>query len=174
MSIRTDRWWLPVLLAGLWALSCGPREETGPGQVRWDRDICERCRMAVSDHYYSAQVRGGPAESRTRLYFFDDIGCAVLWLAEQEWKADPRTGIWVTDYRNGAWLDATACRYELGKITPMDFNLGALPTHEVPPGTPSIDYAAAVEHIGRRMAEKKQQRDDCCEEEPEFLKKDTP
>lgn len=83
--------------------------------------------MAVSDHNFAAQVRGGPAERRTKVYFFDDLGCAVLWLDEQEWKDDPRTEMWVTDYRDGTWLNAVEAYYDEGHITPMDFSVGARP-----------------------------------------------
>lgn len=106
-------------------VACSPGQETGPGEVRWDRATCERCIMSVSDRHFSAQVRGGPAARKTRLYYFDDFGCAVLWLKEQPWRDDPRTEIWVTDAETGQWLDARAARFGTGFITPMDFGLGA-------------------------------------------------
>jgi len=48
--------------------ACSSEPDTGPGKVRWDREVCERCAMAVSDRSYSAQVRGGTAEKKTKLY----------------------------------------------------------------------------------------------------------
>jgi copper chaperone NosL len=112
-----------IFLAVLAACSGGP--ETGPGEVRWDKVACERCIMSLSDRHYSAQVRGGPAGKKTRLHFFDDFGCAVLWLQEQPWNEDPRTELWVNDEESGEWLDARAASYRTGRITPMDFGLGA-------------------------------------------------
>jgi len=110
-----------MLLAG-----CSGEPETGPGKVRWDRETCARCAMAVSDHNYSAQVRGGPAGQKRKLYKFDDIGCAIIWLDERpSWKDDPATEIWVTDYHNGDWIDARKAWYVTGKITPMAYGLGA-------------------------------------------------
>ena len=82
-------------------VGCSGGPETGPGQVRWDKVSCERCLMAVSDRHFSAQIRGGPAERKSRLYFFDDFGCAVLWLEEQPWRNESRNEIWVTDAANG-------------------------------------------------------------------------
>ncbi len=128
-----------VLAAG----ACSREDETGPGEVHWDRDVCARCVMAVSDHHYSAQVRGGPEGRRTKLYFFDDLGCAVIWLADQAWRNDPRTEIWVTDHRDGSWLDARGVQYLPGRSTPMDYGLGAQPE----PGPDTMDYEAARQHI---------------------------
>jgi nitrous oxide reductase accessory protein NosL len=129
---------LLLLLAG-----CSNEPDTGPGKVRWDREVCARCAMTVSDHNYSAQVRGGPAGQKGKLYKFDDIGCAVIWLDQQPWKDNPKTEIWVTDYRNGDWLDARKAWYVKGKITPMGYGLGATPEQE--PG--ALDFAQARKHI---------------------------
>jgi hypothetical protein len=144
-----------LLLFGtlLMLASCGQKEETGPGDLHWDREVCERCRMAVSDPHYSAQVRGAPAGERTRLYFFDDLGCAVLWLDTQEWKDDPRTEMWVNDCETGTWLDAHKAHYLTDKITPMDFGLGA----RLAAARSGLDYGQAVAHI-YKMKKRKQHK----------------
>ncbi|HFD79772.1 MAG TPA: protein NosL [Gammaproteobacteria bacterium] len=116
--------WL-VLLATLGPSACSRGPETGPVEVKWDRDTCHRCGMVLSDRRHAAQVRGGPAGERTRVYLFDDIGGAIVWLQEQPWKNDPRTELWVTDYRNGHWIDGFKATYLSGQRTPMDFGLGA-------------------------------------------------
>ena len=127
-----------ALLAG-----CSAEPQTGPGEVRWDRETCERCAMAVSDPGYSAQVRGGAAGGRSKLYKFDDIGCAVLWLEQQSWKDDPATEVWVNSHRDGEWIDARNAWYVTGKITPMDYGLGA----QREKTDDSIDFTQAVERI---------------------------
>ena len=126
------------LLAG-----CSDKEDTGPAEVRWDRESCTRCAMSVSDRNFSAQVRGGPADKKTKVYKFDDIGCAVIWLDKQDWKKDKRTEVWVTDYRNGNWIDARQASYITGQITPMGYGLGAQP--ESTEG--SLSFTAAGKHI---------------------------
>jgi hypothetical protein len=123
--------------------ACSSEPDTGPGKVRWDREVCERCVMAVSDRNYSAQVRGGPQEKKTKLYKFDDLGCAVIWLDEQPWKDDPRTEIWVTDFSNGEWINAKTAWYITGKTTPMDYQLGAQPASE----KGALSYEQAKKHI---------------------------
>ncbi len=153
MNLTRGVVWLLIavfLLAG-----CSKEPKTGPEKVRWDRVICVRCLMAVSDRKFSAQVRGGPVDKRSKVYFYDDIGCTVLWLDQQDWWEgrnwweDLDTEIWVTDWRDGSWLDARTCFYSKGHITPMDFGLGAQPENE--PGT--LNFEQAMEHIRTREQE---------------------
>ena len=115
------RWLLMVALL----YGCSGQEATGPVDVRWDRETCTRCSMAVGDRHSAAQVRGAPAGQRTRAYTFDDIGCAVIWLDGQPWKDDARTEIWVTDHRTGQWLDARTATFIPGTRSAMGFDLGA-------------------------------------------------
>ena len=129
---------LLLLLGG-----CSGEPDTGPAKIRWDREVCARCVMAVSDPRYAAQIRGGPGSEKTRVYKFDDIGCAVIWLDEQPWKNDPRTEIWVADFRNQKWIDATKAWYISGKKTPMDYGLGA----QNEPAEGALDFAGARRHI---------------------------
>lgn len=142
---------LPLLLAALLAVllpACGG-PETGPAEIHWDRDTCERCHMVLSDRHHSAQIRGGPEGGRARVYKFDDIGCAVLWLEEQPWKDDPRTEIWVNDHRDGQWIDARRAHYVTGQETPMDYGLGA----QDEPAEGALNYEQAKAHI-RKVEER--------------------
>lgn len=128
---------------GLLALiGCSDEPENGPGEVRWDRETCARCAMALSDHRFAAQVRSF-ADGRNQLYKFDDIGCAMLWLADKPWKDDPKTEVWVADVENSTWLDARTAHYVTGRTSPMGYGLGAQP--QATPG--SLDYAAAIQHV---------------------------
>lgn len=134
---------LLLLLGGLPGLmGCGD-SGTGPGAVKWDRIGCERCRMVLSARNYSAQIRAFEAEGKSTLHFFDDIGCAVIWLDQQPWGGDPRTGIWVNDWRNGAWINARTASYLKGRETPMQYGLGA--QSEPMPG--ALNFAEAKSHI---------------------------
>jgi len=134
-----------ILLSCLFLVlgGCTPDEVTGPGEVRWDRETCTRCNMAVGDRAYAAQVRGASPGEKSRLYKFDDIGCAVIWLDKQAWKDDAHTAIWVADHRNGAWIDARKAFYVTGKISPMNYGLGA--QAEIAEG--AFDYSQAIKHI---------------------------
>ena len=125
-------------------LSAGNQEpDTGPGKVRWDREVCERCVMTVSDPNFSAQVRGGPAGEVAKLYKFDDLGCAVIWLDQQDWKDNPAVEIWVNQYQTGEWIDARQARYVKNQHTPMNYGLGA----QLDDTPDALSFSEAREHI---------------------------
>lgn len=116
---------------------------TGPVEVKWDRIACERCRMVLSDRHHSAQVRVREPDGRSKTYFFDDLGCALIWLEDKPTRDDPATEIWVNDWRTGDWIDARSAAYVPEQVTPMEYGLGAQP--DAAPGT--LNFAQAREHI---------------------------
>jgi copper chaperone NosL len=164
LGIRSAFCLITLVMTLIITQACTKKPETGPGVARWDRETCERCRMAVSDHFYSAQVRGAETGMRTKLYFFDDLGCAVIWLDNQDWKDDPRTEMWVNDFHNEEWIDAFKSYYVDGNITPMDYGLGAQKEQI----TNALNYEEAVKFIYQRSAEKSKKP--CCEHDgpPKF------
>lgn len=103
---------------------------SGMAPIVWDRDICVRCRMVISDRRFAAELRGGPDDMAFR---FDDIGCAVFWLRDQRkaysWLADDAVRFWVADIASQAgrvdWLDARRARYVTGRTSPMGYGMGA-------------------------------------------------
>ena len=126
---------------------CGGDPQTGPLEPHWDRDACERCRMVLSDRNYSAQIRYQPQDrKRTRTLWFDDIGCATLWLAEQPWREDPSVEIWVADYQSGKWIDARNASYVKQRVTPMAYGLGASSA----PREGNLNFAQAQQYIRDR------------------------
>jgi nitrous oxide reductase accessory protein NosL len=114
----------PLLLLMLTA--CSGQPDSGPVEVKWDRDVCARCSMVLSDRLHSAQVRATTEPGkRSKVFKFDDIGCALIWLDDKAWRDDPKTEIWVNDHRNGEWIDARRAYYLPGQVTPMEYGLGA-------------------------------------------------
>jgi hypothetical protein len=113
-----------LMLTTLFLVSCG-QKQTGPADVKWDRTACDRCQMMLSDRKFSAQVRVFPKEKRSKVYQFDDIGCATLWLDKTDWEGDPKTQIWVTDYKTGDWINARTANYVKDQLSPMNYGLGA-------------------------------------------------
>jgi copper chaperone NosL len=131
------------VLAAVFLITACSEMDTGPVEVKWDRDVCERCRMMLSDRQHAAQVRGG---EKNRAYKFDDIGGAILWLEDKDWKLDPSTEVWVTDHRDERWIDAKKAWFVTGHNTPMEFGLGAQST----PIEGAMSFQQAVEYIIQR------------------------
>jgi len=103
-------------------IACEKKVETGVAKVHWDRDMCVRCVMVVSDRKNTVQIRN-PDTQKT--YMFDDIGCMVLWFEEEsiEWK--DRATIWITDVNTGKFIDARTAFYDTNNITPMAYGFSA-------------------------------------------------
>ena len=129
-------------------VACGKEPTTGAVEIKFDRDACERCRMLISDPYHAAQVRGG---ERHQVYKFDDIGGAVIWLAEQPWQDDPQTEMWVTEHTSGEWIDAKQAWYVRETHTPMNYGYSA----ELEKTANAVDYATMV--VGVMAIERKLQ-----------------
>ncbi len=138
--------------AGLPLLSfagCSGEPETGPAEVRFDRDACERCRMVLSDPRFAAEVRWFPEGKRSKVAKFDDVGCATLWLETQPFRDDPKTEIWVADHRNKQWIDARKAWYVPLNSSPMEYGLGA----QSDPDEGALDFEQAKARI-REIEEK--------------------
>lgn len=119
---------------------CLPDKE-GPEDIHYGRDVCEICRMIISDPRFAAEVRGGPHH---KIFKFDDIGDAIHWLEMQPWKDDPAVEVWVRDYPTGErWLDARKAYYQSGVISPMDYGFGAVET----PAPDTVEYAVMVREV---------------------------
>ncbi|MCF6201968.1 MAG: nitrous oxide reductase accessory protein NosL [Hydrogenimonas sp.] len=118
-----------VILTGLVAVmfiagfgGCEKKEWRAPEKMHWDRDMCERCKMAVSDRSYAVQV----VDPKTHKHYkFDDIGCAVLWFKEEGIDWADKAIIWVKDGKTGKWIDAKKAWYSTDGITPMGFGFTA-------------------------------------------------
>lgn len=72
-----------VLLTLIISVTAGCSQEPNLSAVdpKWDRDVCERCKMLLSDKNFSSEVIN-PTDGKH--YFFDDLGCALNWLSEEK------------------------------------------------------------------------------------------
>ncbi|NBK98216.1 MAG: hypothetical protein EOM50_09370 [Erysipelotrichia bacterium] len=110
------------LLVAIFISGCDTTIDLNPRKIHWDRDMCERCKMVLSDRKFSAQVIN---PNNGKKYFFDDIGCVILWFKENsiEWKET--AVIWVNDAKTAEWIDARKAFYDIENITPMAYGFGA-------------------------------------------------
>ncbi len=137
-----------ILLTGLFVLfgfsGCDKKPVGAAAQMHWDRDMCERCKMAISERRFAAQV----IDPRTgKVYKFDDLGCAVLWMDEEKIPWREKAILWITDAKTGEWIDARKALYMEGAITPMAYGLAAYSKKTLPKGTRPVDFKTAIERI---------------------------
>jgi hypothetical protein len=77
----------------------------------------------ISERRHAVQIRELGAR---RIHAFDDLGCALLWLDEQELLPGSEGGpeVWAMDSRAGNWIDAREAQFEAGLTTPMAYGFG--------------------------------------------------
>jgi nitrous oxide reductase accessory protein NosL len=102
--------------------ACEQKSSTEVREVHWDRDMCARCVMVVSDRHNTTQVINPKTGKK---YMFDDIGCMILWFKDQDIKWKDQAVIWITDLSTGEWIDARKAFYDTENITPMAYGFCA-------------------------------------------------
>ena len=110
---------LLLLLVASLSLACWQSPTTGPGEIKWDRQTCERCQMVISERHHAVQTR---RTGERAVHAFDDLGCALLWLDEHGGlDSRPRPELWVRHSAGTMWTDAHTARFEPGHLTPMQY-----------------------------------------------------
>ena len=125
--------------------ACEKKDTSGVAKVHWDRDMCARCVMVVSDRHNTTQVRDPQSGKK---YMFDDIGCMALWFEEEniEWKE--RATVWITDINSGKWIDAKTAFYDTQNITPMAYGFSAHKSKDtIKKGQEIIDYNEVLKRV---------------------------
>ena len=139
-----------LLLTPLAAALSGCKKGDWPDgmvEIKWDRDVCPRCSMAISDRRFAVELRGGPKDMAVK---FDDIGCFTFWIRDNiksyPWLADPATRMWVADAtskgKEVTWLDPRKAQF-ITKTSPMGYNFGAVAY----PQMGSLDSETMRQHV---------------------------
>jgi len=129
----------------IWLQGCDSKISMDAKKVHWDRDMCERCKMVLSDRKFSAQVLH---PDTGRKFAFDDIGCVILWFKEDRIEWADRAVIWVNDAKTGEWIDARKAWYDVENITPMAYGFGAHLTKEsIIQGQEIIDFNEVTRRV---------------------------
>ncbi len=115
-----------LLLAGMTA--CRDKIDTGPHTVHYGEEVCERCKMIISDKRFAAQYITSSGESKK----FDDIGCMAGDLKETEERGEKSLAVYIADFGTREWLDAGKAFYlENGELkSPMGYNIAAFGSAE--------------------------------------------
>lgn len=81
-------------------------------------------------------------------YKFDDIGCAILWVKEENINWIDNAKIWITDVKTGKWIDARTAFYDTLNITPMGYGFAAHERKEdIEEGLQIIDFNDVIEKV---------------------------
>ena len=124
---------------------CKERSKTDVAKVHWDRDMCSRCIMVVSDRKNTTQVRDPKTGKK---YMFDDIGCAILWFKEDKITWKDKAVIWITDLSTGEWINARTAFYDTENITPMAYGFSAHKTKiTIKKGQEIIDFEELTKRV---------------------------
>jgi len=124
---------------------CEETKKDGVAKVHWDRDMCARCVMVVSDRKNTAQTRD---PNTGKAYMFDDIGCMILWFKEEKIPWKDKAKIWITDVNTGKWIDARTAYYDTTNITPMAYGFSAHKTKEsIKKGEEIIDFDEMAKRV---------------------------
>ncbi|MDD2789459.1 MAG: hypothetical protein PHU40_02210 [Sulfurimonas sp.] len=115
-----------LLFASLFT-GCNDKPSNAVSEVHWDRDMCARCVMVVSDRHNTVQVKN---PQNAKVYMFDDIGCMALWFKEADIEWQDKAVVWITDVISGEWIDARKAFYDTENITPMAYGFSAHKTKE--------------------------------------------
>jgi len=142
--LKMSRFKSILTLLFLFLAGCNSRESGEYSKVHWDRDMCERCKMVLSDRKFATQIVN-PQDNR--VYYFDDIGCAVLWLDEEHIKWKDKAKIWVVDIKSGEWIDAKKALFSDDLITPMAYGLGAYKKDSFPKDKKALNFEEMVKKV---------------------------
>jgi len=134
-------------------LGCESNSESGIGKIHWDRDMCARCVMVVSDREHTVQLKD---PTTNKQFVFDDIGCLAAWLDETKPKYANSVKVWVTDASSGEFIDARKAFYTTNNITPMSFGFSAYKSKDsIKEGKEIINYDEVIKRSIAKVHEKK-------------------
>jgi hypothetical protein len=112
---------------------------SGPVPLAWDHEACTRCRMLISEPRFAGQVR----DADGHVHPFDDPGCLLLWLEEND--VEPAE-IWFHHLDEDRWVSGERAVFVPVESTPMAYGLGVRDSGE------GLDLAQARAAVGRTEA----------------------
>jgi copper chaperone NosL len=134
--------YLPLLLLIFVMFACKNKPEQGPVEIHYGEDVCERCKMIISEKEFATQYVLGGGEAKK----FDDVGCMIEYLRENPEDREDILGAYVRDYDSAEWIDARKAYYfQGGDIkSPMGFGIAAFTSVESMRAYPQFDHGKAL------------------------------
>lgn len=81
---------------------------------------CPECHMYIVGKKHTAQI----ITQDSKTHFFDDIGCAILWMRDQKIKPQTIT-MWAYSNDTNRYINAFKASYSIIDETPMHYGFGA-------------------------------------------------
>jgi len=81
---------------------------------------CPQCHMYLMGTKHSVQI----ITNDLKTHFFDDMGCAIVWLNEQKIESQTIT-LWIFSIDTNRYIDAFKAFYSINDTTPMHYGFGA-------------------------------------------------
>ena len=132
-------------------ISCSNNNELGPVDIHYGQDICERCKMIISEEIFSSQIihHDGTVNN------FDDIGGMLVYIMDNQINTENKK-IYVKDYQSKKWINSKEAIFlSLEDInTPMNFGLVAVSNKQAAldlisnhPGIITGSYVETLNHL---------------------------
>ena len=138
---------LLIFIVLLSFLGCDNKSKSGIAQVHWDRDMCARCDMVISDRRNAVQVQNPKTK---KVYMFDDLGCMASWFKDTKVQWENKAIIWVTDVDTGKWINARTAFYDTKNITPMAYGFSAHKSKDsIQKGNEIIDLDELIKRVNK-------------------------
>lgn len=102
-KLKTHATIIALFLSSLFLSSCG---NSGPEPIKYNKDSCDFCKMAISENQFAAEI----ITKKGRVYKFDDVACMLKYT---EANADVEIkNYYVSNFLNGEELiDATTALF---------------------------------------------------------------
>ena len=97
----------------------GCRPDNSPVPIDKGLDMCEYCRMTITDLQYAGEII-----ERKKVHKFDDIGCMLAYAQTHNLNTN-NAGFWVMDFDSLNWVKAEEANYVLSSEikTPMAYGI---------------------------------------------------
>ncbi len=127
-----------VIALGVLCASCVEPDADGPPAIRAGHDACVECGMSIVDMGYAASALID-ADGRRRHVVFDDMGCLLVWRAENDSTSGAHARVlewWTMTVDRKEWIAADQASYvaQCGRRTPMASGIVGFASNEAARG----------------------------------------
>lgn len=94
-----------AIICLIFFFSCSDNTEEGPVKVYYGENICEKCKMIISEKNFAAQYKAPSGKAVN----FDDLGCMFHYMDTEE--KETISQVYVIDYNSNQWIEGQNAYY---------------------------------------------------------------